>query len=67
MRTTNVSLSLLLVVWVFVTISLLTAMKSTVLCVRFLCSIVQIFHEHPKWVVKAYTIQSYPNRIVSAR
>jgi len=30
-------------------------------------SIVQTFYEHPKWVVKAYTMQSSPNRIVSAR
>jgi regulator-associated protein of mTOR len=27
---------------------------------------VQVFHEHQTWVVKAYTLQSYPDRVVSA-
>lgn len=28
--------------------------------------VVKVFREHPTWVVKAYTLQNFPNRVVSA-
>lgn len=28
--------------------------------------VVKVFREHPTWVVKAYTLQSFPNRVASA-